>query len=101
MKEQNVFSSTEIYGKEAEEFSASNIYASNSTEKKKGERKKLCMISLSQSITSFPKLGDSEIGSFGCIALISGNSKLLLGKIFYTYWLLRAAEVELLHIPPF
>lgn len=59
------------------------------------------MISLSQSITSFPKLGDSEIGSFGCIALISGSSKLLLGKIFYTYWLLRAAEVELLHIPPF
>lgn len=97
MKEQNVFSSTEIYGKEAEEFSASNIYASNSTEKKREKEKS----SLSQSITSFAKLGDSEIGSFGCIALISGNSKLLLGKIFYTYWLLRAAEVELLHIPPF
>lgn len=40
MKEQNVFSSTEIYGKEAEEFSASNIYTSNSTEKKKGRKKK-------------------------------------------------------------
>lgn len=37
-------SSTEIYGKEAEEFSASNIYASNSTttkkKNKKGEREK-------------------------------------------------------------
>lgn len=50
MKDQNVFSSTKVYGKEAKEFSASNIYASNSTKKKQKE-KALCMTSSSQSIT--------------------------------------------------
>lgn len=57
-------------------------HTSNST-KNRG-RTKLCMTSLSQSTDSksFPQLGDSEVASFGSMALILVNSKLLLVKSF-------------------